>query len=194
MDRREKELDIFRLGLSKLRRARFSRQILGASELNRYEAEIVRSIFIAILIFPSFSIQANEAVFFGENAVIPDPVQGELIAASIEALVQDCSSAVKIDKLPAIDGQGVEVNFSTQSIEFNHPSVGNVTGVTKVIVRLWDNAEQNMGMDIYAISGANIYSLGKYSRLAYPIINMIKRPMPPNKSLQNDASEAGASE
>jgi len=154
----------------------------------------VKSIFMATLIFASFSVQANEAIFFGENAVTPDPVQSELIASSIEALVQDCSSATKIDKLPIIDGQGIEATFSTRSIEFNFPSAGKVTGVTKVIVRLWDNAEQNMGMDIYAFSGANIYSLGKYSRLAYPIINMIKRPMPPNKSLQKDASNTGVSE
>jgi len=154
----------------------------------------VRIVFIAILIFASFPILANEAIFFGENSVVPDPVQSELIASSIEALVQDCSSATKIDKLPIIDGQGIEATFSTRPIAFNLPSAGNVTGVTKVIVELWDNAEQNMGMDIYAFSGANIYSLGKYSRLAYPIINMIKRPMPPNKSLQKDASKAGASE
>jgi len=154
----------------------------------------VRKIFIVILISLSFSLQANEARFFGENAITPDPVQSELIASSIEALIQDCSSAAKIDNLPIIDGQGIEATYSTLPIEFSHPPAGKVAGVTKVIVRLWDNAENNYGMDIYAISGSDIYSLGKYSRLAYPIINMIQRPMPPNKSLQKDASKAGASE
>ena len=154
----------------------------------------MRDFFIALLIFPSFSVQANEARFFGENAVIPDPVQSELIASSIEALIQDCSSATEMEKLPIISGQGIEATFSSRSIEFNHPPAGKVTDVTKVIVMLWDNAEENYGMDIYAFSGANIYSLGKYSRLAYPIINMIKQPMPPNKSLQQDAGKADASE
>lgn len=154
----------------------------------------MRSLFIATLILIPFSIQANEARFFGENAVVPDPVQSELIAASIEALVQDCSTAAKIEKPRLTGGQGVEATFSSGAIEFNHPPVGKITGVTKVIVRLWDNAEKNYGMDIYAFSGANIYSLGKYSRLAYPIINMIKRPMPPSKSVQPADSGAGVSE
>jgi len=154
----------------------------------------LRSIIFGILMLPPLLVHANEARFLGENAVIPDPVQSELIASSIEALVQDCSSATKVDTLPDSKNPGVEAIFSTRAIEFNHPSAGKVIGVTKVVVRLWDNAENNYGMDIYAFSGSNIYSLGKYSRLAYPIINMIIRPMPPNKSLQKDASEAGASE
>jgi len=154
----------------------------------------LRSIIFGILILPSLLVHANEARFLGENAVIPDPVQSELIASSIEALVLDCSSAIKIESLRESNNPGVEAIFSTRAIEFDHPSAGKVTGVTRVIVRLWDNAGKNYGMDIYAFSGTNIYSLGKYSRLAYPIINMIIRPMPPNKSLQKDASEAGASE
>ncbi|MDH3612716.1 MAG: hypothetical protein OEU90_02725 [Gammaproteobacteria bacterium] len=154
----------------------------------------MREIFIVIPIFLSFSLQANEARFFGDSAVTPDPVQSELIAASIDALVQDCSSATKIENLPLIDGQGIEATYSTHPIEFDLHPAGRVTGVTKVIVKLWDNAERNFGMDIYAFSGSDIYSLGKYSRLAYPIINMIKRPMPPNKSLQEDVGETSATE
>jgi len=154
----------------------------------------MKSIPVAILILFSLSIHANEAKFLGENAVIPDPVQSELIAASIEALVQDCSTAIKIEKPGTRNGPGVEVTYSSQTIDFDHPPAGKVTGVTKVIVRLWDNAERNYGMHIYAYSGSDVYSLGKYSRLAYPIINMIQRPMPPDNSLQQDASKAGAPE
>ena len=154
----------------------------------------MRKIFIVIPLLLSFSLHANEARFFGESAVTPDPVQSELIAASIDALIQDCSSATRIESLPVIDGQGIEVTYSTHPIEFDHHPAGRVTGVTKVIVRLWDNAEQNLGMDIYAFSGSDIYSLGKYSRLAYPVINMIKRPMPPNKTLQEDVGGASPTE
>ena len=154
----------------------------------------MKSIIFGILIFSSFLVHANEARFLGENAVIPDPGQGEEIASSIEALVLDCSSATKVESVPDSNNPGVEVIFSTRAIEFDRPSAGKVTGVTKVIVRLWDNAEKNYGMDIYAFSGTNIYSLGKYSRLAYPIINMIMRPMPPNKSLRKDTSDDSASE
>jgi hypothetical protein len=154
----------------------------------------VRCIVIVVLVLLPFSTQANEARFFGANAVVPDPTQSELIAASIDALVQDCSSAEKIDALPVIDGQGIEATYTTQPIEFDIHPAGKVSGVTKVIVRLWENAERNFGMDIYAFSGSDIYSLGKYSRLAYPIINMIRRPMPPNKSLRKDADYPGAAD
>lgn len=154
----------------------------------------MRGFLFGVFLLPPLLVHANEARFLGENAVMPDPVQRELIASSIEALVQDCSSAVKVESLPESSNPGVEAIFSTRAIEFNHPSAGKVTGVTKVVVRLWDNAENNYGMDIYAFSGPNIYLLGKYSRLAYPIVNMIIRPMPPNQLLQKDARKAGASE
>ena len=88
--------------------------------------------------------------------------------------------SVKIKKIT----RGVEVNYSSP-ISFNHLPAGKVTNINKVIVRLWDDAEKNYGMDIYAFADTGIYLLGKYKGMGYPIINMILRPMPPNKSLKD---------
>ena len=143
------------------------------------------------LLSVSLNLEASDVKYFGENAVVPDPGQKELIAASIEALVQDCSVATKIKEIKIQKiFRGLEVNYSSP-ISFNHPPAGNVASVNKVIVRLWDNAEKSYGMDIYAYTDSDIYLLGKYRRLGYPIINMILRPMPPNKSLnQTGANNA----
>lgn len=143
----------------------------------------MKSILLSVVLLSlSLHLEANEAKYFGENAVIPDAVQKELIAASVEALVQDCSAATKIEETYMKKMvRGLEVNYSTP-IKYNHPA-GNITGITKVIIRLWDNAERSYGMDIYAFTESDIYLLGKYMHLAYPIINMILRPMPPNESL-----------
>ena len=139
-------------------------------------------LLLIVLLSWSFQLWANNAKYLGESAVIQDAVQQELIAASIETLVvQDCSVASKIEQTTMKSiGKGVEVNYSIP-IAFNHPPAGRVTNVNKVIIRLWDNAEQSMGMDIYAFRGDDVYLLGKYRSLAYPIINMIMQPMPPNK-------------
>ena len=137
--------------------------------------------FFMFLITIVFNIEASEVIFFGENAVVPDLVQKEMIANSIIALVEDCSIATQIKQTEIIHtGQGLEVIFSSP-IEFSSSPAGRVTNVSRIVIRLWNNAEKNYGMYIYAYADSQVYLLAKYHRLAYPIINMIKRPMPPNQ-------------
>ena len=136
------------------------------------------------LLLSSFNVAADEVRFFGPNSVVPDSIQKEMIAASINALVQDCAVAIKISKKNiALIKRGLEVNF-TKPVIFNAPPAGKVVNINKVVVSLWDNAEESYGMDIYAYNDSEVYLLGKYRHLAYPIINMIIRPMPPNKAPQ----------
>ena len=108
-----------------------------------------------------------------------------MISKSIIALVNDCKTATKISKNEVRPvNRGLEVSF-TYPIMFNALPAGKQSNIKKVVIGLWDNAEESYGMDIYAYNDTEIYLLGKYVYLAYPIINMILRPMPPNKSLKD---------
>lgn len=141
----------------------------------------MKYILVAFLFFLSGQVKADQAKFYGDKAVEPDPVQQELVAASIYALLQDCSVAIKIDRREVkLHSRRLEVTYS-RPVEFTIPPAGKVNGIHKVIVSLWNNAEQTMRMSIYAYSQDDVYSLSKYVHLAYPIINMIKQPMPPLK-------------
>ena len=122
-------------------------------------------------------------MFIGANSVVPDKVQTILISKSIIALVNDCKTATKIGKNEVRPvNRGLVVSF-TDPIMFSAPPAGKQSDIKKVVIRLWDNAEESYGMDIYAYNDREVYLLGKYEYLAYPIINMMIRPMPPNKSL-----------
>lgn len=103
----------------------------------------------------------------------------EMISKSVVALVHDCKTATKIgfDDVKPVS-RGLEARFA-QPVMFSAPPAGRQGNIRKVVVRLWDNAETSYGMDIYAYNDAEVYLLGKYVHLAYPIINMILRPMPP---------------
>lgn len=133
----------------------------------------MKIVLYLILLCLSLNLQANEVKFFGPNAVIPDVVQQDMISLSIEALLRNCSYA-KIISNPKIKkiNRGVEVNYST-AISIDNQNVGKIANINKVVIRLWDNAEKNYGMDIYAYNDTGIYSFAKYYNLAYPIINMI---------------------
>ena len=145
---------------------------------------------IAMLLI-SLNVYADEVRYFGPNSVIPDSLQGEMIASSVIALIQDCTVATKISQNKTkIVERGLEVNF-TNPVIFNAQPAGKVNNINRVVVRLWDDAEVNYGMDIYAYNGSEVYLLGKYQHLAYPIINMIIRPMPPNNTPQ-PAPKSGA--
>ena len=127
---------------------------------------------------------ANEVQYFGPNSVVPDALQKEMIASSVIALIQDCTVATKISKNKTkLVERGLEVNF-TKPVTFNAQPAGKVNNINRVVVMLWDNAEENYGMDIYAYNDSEVYLLGKYMHLAYPIINMIISPMPPNNTPQ----------
>ena len=139
----------------------------------------MKHILGTILFLLSAQLHADQAKFYGDNAVVPDPVQQELIAASIYALLQDCSVASRIDKSEIqLQHRRIEVRFSN-TVAFDLPPAGKVSGINKVIVSLPDNAEQTMRMNIYAYNQDDVYSLSKYRHLAYPIINMIRQPMSP---------------
>ena len=141
----------------------------------------MKYILATTLFFLSAQLHADQAVFHGENAVVPDPVQQELIATSIHALLEDCSVAIKVDKSEIkLHNRRLEVTF-TQPVNFDTPPAGKINGVNRVIVSLWDNAEETMRMNIYAYTNKEIYSFSKYAHLAYPVINMIRQPMPPGK-------------
>lgn len=139
-----------------------------------------------ILLLLSVNVTANEVRFYGPNAVIPDAHQQTMIAESIDALVHDCTVATKIgeDEVKSVI-RGLEVHF-TKPITVTAPPAGEIKNINKVVVRLWDNAEQSYGMDIYAYNNTDVYLLGKYTYLAYPIINMIIRPMPPSNVTVGD--------
>lgn len=152
-----------------------------------------RLLLIALFLFSPF-LGASEVKFFGENLVIPDSGQSELIAMSIQTLISnDCSVAVMTSEEDIIlKNKGLEVNYSN-SIEFDHPPVGKVEGIKKVVITLDENVEKNYRMYIYAYTETKIYSLSKYFSLGYPIINMIMRPMPPNKPSKKDAQKTRTS-
>ncbi len=143
----------------------------------------MKTILFTFLLFLSFGLSASEVTFYSPHAVISDRVQKEMIAKSIIALVEDCSVATKIKNKDIVsNGQGIEVIYSIP-IELNHRPVGRVKNIYKVVVRLGDKAEKNYNMYIYAFTKTDVYLLGKYNRLAYPIISMIKRPIPPNEPI-----------
>ena len=156
-----------------------------AAEVERYEEMNVKIVLLsAVLLSMALNVAANDVKYFGPNAVIPDAVQKDMIAASIDALIQDCAVATKISRneIRRIK-RGLEVNYSNP-VTFNSPPAGKVSNINKVVVSLWDNAEESYGMDIYAFSDSEVFLLGKYKHLSYPIINMIIRPMPPNNRSQ----------
>ena len=142
-----------------------------------------RLLSIAMLLI-SLNVCGDEVRYFGPNSVVPDALQKKMIASSVIALIQDCKVATKIskDKTKLLE-RGLEVNF-TKPVTINAQPAGKVYNINRVVVRLWDNAEKNYGMDIYAYNESEVYLLGKYTHLAYPIINMIISPMPPNKTHQ----------
>ena len=141
------------------------------------------------LLLITLNVSANDVQYIGPNSVVPDALQKEMIASSVIALVRDCTVATKIGKNETkLVERGLEVNF-TRPVTFNAHPAGKVNNINKVVVRLWENAEENFGMDIYAYNDSEVYLLGKYMHLAYPIINMVIRPMPPNKAPQSDATK-----
>lgn len=145
---------------------------------------LVFTSIIYIILHTATSLQAQELVKFTLTHIsktekkIEGPMS-EMALKSLLEFVKDCSTSKKEEHLKPITYKGFEIKFIkpiTLEIPENHSN--SLKEVAFISISTNEKSIQNFNISIQVqLINGDIYSLGKYAKLAYATICMIENPI-----------------
>jgi competence transcription factor ComK len=124
----------------------------------------MKKLFIIVCLSIATAFAAAEdtgnVVLLGDKGNIAfDPVKAIYLASTVNALLQSCTTAVRVDSIPPVGYKGVRVTRADGSVIEAH---------------IFPNSKSSYRVEVYSKKNGVTQAHGKYTDHAYQLISMLE--------------------